>query len=79
MNEEQQALERLGYEFYIEEKPITDPQSDRSTYFMVSVLWRGEPVGTRSELERDRAMERALALAKKHVEDPTGANFQSAF
>lgn len=79
MNEEQQAQERLGYEFYIEEKPITDPQSDRTTYFTVTVHWRGEPVGTRSELERDKAMERALALARKHFENPQGANFQSAF
>jgi hypothetical protein len=66
MNDEQQRLEKLGYAFDVEERPVTEPGSKSTTYFTVAVRYHDKILGTRSELRRDRALERALNFAQEH-------------
>lgn len=66
MDEEKQRLEAAGYAFDIDEKPITEPGARVSTYHTVIISFQGETLGTRSEISRERALERALQFAEKH-------------
>jgi hypothetical protein len=69
MNNEQQQLEAAGYTFHVrEQQPVTE-QSLPTTYHVVSIGYKGEPLGTRSELKRERALARAVAFALAHQEE----------
>lgn len=66
MNEEKQKLEAAGYSFDVEEKPITEPDARAGTYHVVIISFQGETLGTRSEISRERALQRAVLFAEKH-------------
>jgi len=66
MNEEKQKLEAAGYAFDVEERPVTEPGARAEKYHVVFVTFQGETLGTRSEVSRERALERAIRFAEKH-------------
>jgi len=66
MNEEKRKLEAAGYAFDVEEKPVTEPGASAERYHVVFVTFQGETLGTRSEVTRERALERAIQFAEKH-------------
>lgn len=70
-------MEVAGYAFEIRKEPITEPASDYNHYFVVEVLYDGAPIGTRSEVEREEAMMRAIKLARLHREDPAQVSDQT--
>jgi hypothetical protein len=74
MYHERERMEELGYRFEIDEEPVTEPGSNAESYFVVTILRDGEVLGTRSEINYDHALERAIEFAEKHSqgEKPTG-------
>lgn len=68
MSNEQQELEAAGYTFHVQEQQPVTEQSLPTTYYVVSIGYKGEPLGTRSELKRERALARALQFARAHQE-----------
>lgn len=66
MDEERQKLEADGYTFDVEEKPITEPDATATTYHTVTISFQGETLGTRSEVSREHALQRAIQFAEKH-------------
>jgi len=71
MEEDVRELEKLGYSFDVQEMPITE-EGIQGVYYQVTILHRGLKLGTRSELRRERALERAYQFARRHSagEDP---------
>ena len=71
MEEDCQALEKLGYSFEVMEEPITEP-GHQGTYYRVAIHHGGLLLATRSELRQQRALDRAYAFARRHSsgEDP---------
>ena len=71
-DEERKQLEKLGYRFEVLEEPVTGRKSTADTYHRVVIRFGGEVLGTRSEIERERALARAYDFARKHNqgEDP---------
>lgn len=65
--EDGKQLERLGYTFEAQEKPITEAGGEGS-YYQVTIRHNGLALGTRSELKRDRALARAYKFARRHSE-----------
>jgi hypothetical protein len=66
MYHERERMESLGYRFEIDEEPVTEPGSTADTYYVVTILRDGEVLGTRSEINYDHALERAIEFAEKH-------------
>lgn len=67
---EKERFERLGYRFEVsQDTPMADNQGE-SNYFRVIVKFMGRKVGTRSEIDREAALERAVDLARLHSDDP---------
>ena len=71
-NQEQKELEKLGYRFEVLEQPVTGRKSTAESYHRVVIRLGDEVLGTRSELRRERALERAYKFAREHHqgEDP---------
>lgn len=67
MDEDRQALEKLGYSFEVAAEPVTEPGNE-GTYYRVAVYHRGLLLGTRSELRQERALARAYVFARRHSE-----------
>jgi hypothetical protein len=71
MMHEKEILESRGYVFEIDEEPVTEPDSEAVSYFVVTILRNGEILGTRSEMTQERALERAVEFAQKHTQGGT--------
>jgi hypothetical protein len=67
MAEELEKLRAKGYEFEVAEEPITEVASQYDVYYRVTIKHRGMILGTRSEVTRERAFERARLLAERHA------------
>jgi hypothetical protein len=60
-------LEKLGYSFEVREAPVTQ-EGAQGIFYQVAILHRGLKLGTRSEMQRGRALERAYRFARRHSE-----------
>lgn len=71
MEEDVRELEKLGYSFDVQEVPITE-EGVQGIYYEVAISHRGLVLGTRSEVQRERALARAYRFARRHSagEDP---------
>lgn len=67
MEEDREALEKLGYSFDLVEEPITEAGKE-GIYYRVAIRHHGLLLGTRSELQRERALARAYRFARLHSE-----------
>lgn len=73
-DDQRRRLEAKGYSFDVKEEPITEPKSDADRFYRVTISYEGVVLGTRSELRRERALERAYDFAQKHADgqEPRG-------
>lgn len=67
MAEDVKELEKLGYSFEVREAPLTE-KGVQGVYYQVAVMHRGLKLGTRSEMQRERALARAYQFARRHSE-----------
>jgi len=73
-DDERRQLEKKGYAFEVKEEPITEPGSTADHFYRVTIKHQGVVLGTRSEMRRERALERAYHFAQKHEDgqEPRG-------
>lgn len=64
--EERRKLEKKGYAFDVNEEPVTGSGSEADYFYRVTIKHQGVVLGTRSEIRRERALERAYDFARKH-------------
>lgn len=77
--QEREKLEKLNYSFDVEQEKVSHPEnSEHESYYRVTVSHNGVVIGTRSEIKKDRALERALSLARLHNSSPAKAEEKSA-
>ncbi len=68
-DEQRRRLEAKGYSFDVKEEPVTEPKSDADHFYRVTISHEGVLLGTRSEMQRERALERAYNFAQKHDDE----------
>lgn len=73
-DEARRQLEKKGYAFDVKEERVTEPGSDADHFYRVTITHNGVSLGTRSEMRRERALERACHFAQQHAdsEEPRG-------
>ncbi|MDX1506297.1 MAG: hypothetical protein R3221_11310 [Spongiibacter sp.] len=59
-------LEAQGYSFEVREEPIHNEKSSSDRYYRVVVKYQGNVIGTRSEIQQEKALARAYAFAQEH-------------
>lgn len=73
-DDQRRRLEAKGYSFDVKEERVTERGSDADHYYRVTIKHKGIVLGTRSEMGRERALERAYHFAQKHADgqEPRG-------
>jgi len=73
-DDQRRQLEKKGYAFDVKDEPITEPGSDADHFYRVTIKHKGVVLGTRSEMRRERALERAYDFARQHADgqEPRG-------
>ena len=65
-DDQRRQLEAKGYSFDVKEEPVTEPGAEADQFYRVTIKHDGVVLGTRAELRRERALERAYEFAQKH-------------